>query len=221
MKKNIVLVLMGIACFLGFAAIAFAQGPATIVKRGNRRYTKNDFDQALKLYNQAQSAAPDSAEIDFDIGTAQYKKGDYQSAVSSFEKASATKDRDLEAKALYNIGNSKYKMGLLKENTNLAETVALMRESLDYYKRSIDLNSKDRDPKINHELVEKQLKVLLDKLKEQEQNQKEQKGENKEEKEQNKQPQEQQNNQEQDKNKEQQKERAQEENAQEVKKEAP
>ncbi|MCX5713644.1 MAG: tetratricopeptide repeat protein [Candidatus Omnitrophica bacterium] len=181
MKKNIFALVFW---FLWLTAIAFAEEPATMVRKANRLYNKNDFDQALKLYNQAQSQAPERPEIDFDLGTAQYKKGDYQAAVDSFEKACVTKDKVLEAKALYNIGNSKYKMGLLKENTDLSQTVALLRESLDYYKRSIDLDPQDPDPKVNHELVEKQLKILLDKLKQLQENQKQQKSEKKEEKEQ-------------------------------------
>jgi Ca-activated chloride channel family protein len=173
--------------FTGFAAVAFAEGPATIVQKANRLYNKNNFDQALKLYNQAQGEAPETPEIEFDIGAAQYKKGDYPAAIASFEKACVTKDAQLEAKALYNIANCKYKMGLLKENTDLSATVALLRESLNYYKRSIELNPKDQDPKVNHELVERQLKLLLDKLRqEQEKQQKQEKGQGKEEKEQDK-----------------------------------
>ncbi len=146
---------------------AFAETGAALTAKANRMYQAQKYDQALKLYNEALIKNPDSAEISYNIGSAQFKKGDYKAAIESFEKATVTREKKLEAKANYNIANSKYKLGKLKENTNLAATVQLLQESLDYYKRSIELDSRDEDAKVNHELVEKELKVLLDRLKQQ------------------------------------------------------
>jgi len=159
---------------LGLRVFAFADNPATIVGKGNNFYKQKKYDEALTLYNQAQIKNPDSARINYDIGAAQFKKGDYDAAISSFEKATAAKDNILESKANYNIANSKYRLGKLKENTDLSKAVKLSRESLDYYQRAIELNPRDEDAKANHELVERELKVLLDKLKQQQDKQKQQ-----------------------------------------------
>jgi tetratricopeptide (TPR) repeat protein len=96
-----------------------------------------------------------------------YKKGDFQNAVDAFTKSLLTEDKELEARANYNIANSKYSLGNLKINTDLSGSVSLYREALDYYKRAIELNQDDTEAKYNHELVEKKLKVLLDRLKNQ------------------------------------------------------
>jgi len=47
-------------------------------------------------------------------------------------KAVPQSDTELESKIYYNIGNSKYRQGNL-------------RESLDYYKKALELNPKDDD----------------------------------------------------------------------------
>ena len=154
------------------ASSCFAENSPGLINKANKLYDQKKYDEAIKLYNQAQIKLPDAAEINYNIGAAQYKKGDYASAMSFFEKATASRDKILESKANFNIGNAKYKLGKLKENTDLKETVSLLRQSLDYYKRAIELDLKDEDAKINHELVEKELKILLDKLK-QEQEKKE------------------------------------------------
>ena len=166
---------------IGFYLLAFAEDGAGLVNKANSLYGQKKYDAAIKLYNEAQIKSPDSAEISYNIGIAQYKKGDYDLAISSFEKATASKDNILESKANFNIANAKYKQGKLKENTELKETVNLLRQSLDYYKRAIELNSKDEDARINHELVEKELKMLLDKLKQEQDKQQAQSGQEKKE----------------------------------------
>ena len=183
MRKLILVILQSVFIVAGFYLFSFAEDSAGMVNKANSLYRQKKYDQAIKLYNEAQIKSPDSAQIIYNIGIAQYKKEDYALAVSSFEKATATKDKILESKANFNIANAKYKLGKLKENTELKETVDLLRQSLDYYKRAIELNAKDADARINHELVEKELKILLDKLKKEQDKKKEQSEQKKEEKE--------------------------------------
>ncbi len=173
MKKFTFIILQVIVFNCFTAVFSLAANSATMVNQGNKRYRENKYDEALKLYHQAQIKDPDSSRIEYNIGVAQFKKQDYVSAIGSFEKATATKDKVLEAKANYNIANSKYKLGVLKKNTDINQAVKLYRESLDYYKRAIDLDSKNTNAKINHELVEKELKTLLDQAKQQQDKQKE------------------------------------------------
>ena len=150
-----------------FTCSAFAESSAGIVKNANKLYKNKKYDNSLKEYNEALTKSPDSSIINFNIGAAQYKKGDYEKAISSFTKALTSENRKLEAKVNYNIGNCKYKQAALKENTDLASAVSLLRDSLDYYKRAIELDEGGKDAKFNHEFVEKKLKVLLDKQKQQ------------------------------------------------------
>jgi len=86
---------------------------------------------------------PDSDIVNFNIGATLYKKEDYQKATDAFTKALTSDNKKIEADALYNLGNCKYKLGKLKENTDLSATVGLLRESLDYYKRAVELDQKN------------------------------------------------------------------------------
>ena len=162
-----------------FTCPAFAESSAGIVKNANRLYKNKKYDDALKEYNRALIKSPDSAIINFNTGAAQYKKGDYENAVSSIRKALTAENGKLEVKANYNIGNCKYKQATLKENTDLSSAISLLKDSLAYYKRVIELDEKNKDAKFNHKFVEKKLKELLDKQK------KQQKQDDKEDKEKN------------------------------------
>lgn len=166
MKKRISLLLFQAFIFLA-APFVFAKDSATIAADANRLYKAGKYDAALKLYDEALISNPDSPILHFNLGSANFKKGDYEKAVSWFEKAALSGDTQLEAKANYNIGNAKYKLGKRKENTNLSATVKLLGEALDYYKRAIEVNNKGKAAKINYELVERELKALWDKLKQQ------------------------------------------------------
>lgn len=207
--KNIILAILFL---FSQPVLCFAESAAKAVRKGNRLYKEKKYDEAIKNYNEAQITMPDSEVVNFDTGAALYKKGDYEKAVDSFTKGLTTEDPALESKANYNIGNSKYRQAELKENTELEAAIALCREALDYYKRAIELNKKDKDAKYNHEFVEKKLKTLLDKLKrQQEQKKKQEKQKEKQKKDKQKQKQEK-------KQKQQQKDKEKEEKKQQEKK---
>jgi len=190
MRRSVLIILQSVLIIFVSYLCCFAESSCGLVNRANSLYKQKKYDEAIKLYNEAQIKSPDSAEINYNIGISQYKKEDYVSAVSFLEKATTSKDKILESRANFNIGNAKYKLGKLKENTDLKETVNLLRQSLDYYKRAIELDSKDEDARINHELVEKELKMLLDKLKQEQDRKKEQPEQEKKTKEEQGQPQE-------------------------------
>jgi Ca-activated chloride channel family protein len=141
------------------------------IKEGNRYYKQGDYDKALEKYEAAGEASPDSDIVNLNKGTAYYQKGQYKEAIDSFTKALNTEDKKTESDAIYNIANARYKLGSVNAENDINSAVSLYRESLDYYKRAIELDEGNRDAKYNHELVERELKVLLDKLKNQEQQQ--------------------------------------------------
>ena len=164
MKK---LFLSGIIITCLFRAQALALSVAGAVEKGNRLYGDKKYEDALKHYDQALTRQPDSAVINFDAGAAQYKTKEYNKANSSFEKSLITEDKGLEAKANYNLGNSKYMLGLSKENADLSAAVQLLEGALNNYKRTQELTSKDEDAKVNYKIVAEKLKELKEKLKQQ------------------------------------------------------
>jgi Ca-activated chloride channel family protein len=171
-RCTIGIILINLCVFAAVSSASFAATEAKKnVKEANRLYQKEKLDEALQKYSEASVSLPDSDIVNFNIGTVLYKKEDYKKAIDSFTKALTSDNKKLEADALYNLGNCKYKLGKLKENTDLSTTVVLLRESLDYYKRAIDLDQKNTEARFNHEFVERELKVLLDKLKQQEEKQ--------------------------------------------------
>jgi len=179
MKTKTVITLL----IFSMLSIAWINPKADKIKAGNRLYNQSKFDEAMDNYNDVLIDLPNSPYIHYNIGNAAYKKGDYEKAIEAYTKSLATDNPALEEKANYNIGNCKYKQGKLKENTDLAEAIKLYREALDYYKRAIDLNPKNVDAKFNHEFIERKIKKLLDRQKQEQKNQQDKKQQNKQEQE--------------------------------------
>lgn len=129
------------------------------------------FESDLEKYEKAVEKDPDSDVANYNLGTAYYRKGEYEKSIDSFMRALNTEDSEIEAKSIYNMANSKYKMGSLQAGKDLNTAIGHYKESLDYYRRAMELDESDRDAKYNHELVEKKLKILLDEMKNQQQQQ--------------------------------------------------
>ncbi|MCX7927692.1 MAG: tetratricopeptide repeat protein [Candidatus Omnitrophica bacterium] len=152
------------SCFAATSSVA-----KEAMKKAKQLYHQGKFDQAIEQYHQASLGLPESETLAFNMGTSYYKKGDYEKALEHFTKSLATQDKIIEADALYNIGNTHYQIGRRKEQIDLEAAIAHYRSALDYYKRAIELDQKNKDARFNHEFVERRLKILLDKLKQQKQ----------------------------------------------------
>ena len=155
------------------SAAAFADSPGRLVSKGNRQYQKKDFTKALDLYDKASVKAPESAIIAFNKGDAFYKKEDYEKAREQFQQAaSATKSLPLEAKAWYNLGNVSFKEGGRQEDSDLQKALESYQESVKHYGTALDKDPGLRAAAENMEIARLKIKDLLDKIKNQQQNQK-------------------------------------------------
>ena len=83
-----------LAVFILSAGLAYAKDDAaSLTAKANRLYKEGKYDQALSLYSRALIVSPDSVRLNFNIGAANYKKGDYEKAAGYFEKAALTEDK--------------------------------------------------------------------------------------------------------------------------------
>lgn len=193
-------------CLVAASGAALADSPGRLVSKGIKHYNRKDYVKALDLYDMASVKAPESAIIAFDRGDAFYKKEDYEKAREQFQQA-ASKSTSLpfEAKAWYNLGNCAFKEGGRQEDSDLKKALESYQESVKLYGTALEKDPKLHDAAENMEIARLKIKDLLDKIKNQEQNQKQQGQQNQQQQNQQQQNQQQQNQQAGAENKDQQK----------------
>jgi len=118
-------------------------------------YNNKKYADAEVNFKKAIEKDKDKFESNFNLGDAIYKQGRYDESSKYFLEAfQKTKDTDLKAKSLYNLGNS-----LLKGNK--------IQESINAYKNSLKLNPNDKEAKYNLSYALNMLKQNQDKNKNQ------------------------------------------------------
>ena len=142
------------ACLVLGLLSASTAGIKGKVDSGNSRYKKGDYEGALSKYQDAQIDEPENPVLHFNSGDALFKAEKYEEAMKEYEKASYSKDIEVQAKSYYNMGNSLYRSEKLPE-------------AIQYYQKCLELDSNDRDAKYNIELARKKLKENIDKNKQQ------------------------------------------------------
>ena len=138
-----------LAC-IAIAAAVFATGGVDrnarrLNKEGNRNFSDGDFPAASEQYQDAQTRAPQSPEIAYNLGNALYRQGNFAAAAEQLRRAAAG-GVAVGSQSWYNLGNALFK------SQNLEEAAAA-------YRRALALAPDDRDAKIN---FEKTLQAMRD-----------------------------------------------------------
>lgn len=126
-------------------SIVLAQSARTRVLEGNKLYGEEKFDAANNKYRDALNDDPLSPIIHYNIGNTYHQKKNYEEALQEYDKSLSSDNVLYQAQSYYNTGNTLFRMGKLLE-------------SIEAYKRALELNPDDTDAKYNLEYVRALLK---------------------------------------------------------------
>ncbi len=109
------------------------------VRRGNDKYEKESYEEAIEHYGKAIAAAPGSIEPIFNMGSALIKSEQYEEAdkILNAIVADSLQSDNIVAHAYYNLGNSQFQQQKYEE-------------ALESYKQSILLDPTDVEAKYNY-----------------------------------------------------------------------
>ena len=92
--------------FLSFALSVSAQSDEKAIRKGNRKYRKSNYTEAIAKYKEALNLRPNNANAQFNLGDAYYGMQYYDSAYAAFEKVvEMSPDAKLKSNAVFNMGN--------------------------------------------------------------------------------------------------------------------
>ncbi len=140
----------------------------------SRFYEQGKYDEALERYQKAAEKQTENWPLFYDLGAAAYKAGRPDEAASAFERALGSKDPTLQAKALYNLGNSYFRLGEAAEKQSRQQAMPQYEHSAKSFESSLTVNPHDEDAKYNLEMVKKKIEELKKQQQQQNQNQQQQ-----------------------------------------------
>jgi tetratricopeptide (TPR) repeat protein len=146
-------------CFILITAFSFcaanAQKENVAIKKGNRLYKEQKFDESQKQYQQALQQSPDNPSANYNMGNAQFRKNSFDDASKSYDAViSKTNDNAVKEKSYYNKGVASIKQKKLEE-------------SIAAWKDALKLDQNDEEARDN---LEKALRELKQKQQQQQQN---------------------------------------------------
>ena len=108
-----------------------------LVNDGNRAFRSEEYEEALRAYDQALEQDPDSPYASLNRANALYRSGDYAEAAKAYDEAvGQSLDRDvpeLQAAGLHNLGNALYRQGEQVAPTNPGQAIkSLARATRSY-----------------------------------------------------------------------------------------
>jgi len=149
--KNIITILICLASFL----LSNAQKENIAIKKGNRLYKEQKFDESQKQYQQALKQSPDNPSANYNLGNAQFRKNSFDDASKSYDEViSKTNDNTVKEKSYYNKGVASIKQQKLEE-------------SIAAWKDALKLDPSDEEARDN---LTKALRELKQKQQQQQQN---------------------------------------------------
>lgn len=170
---------------LFFVTLAVRAGGAwEAMQQGLKDYAAGNFSTAATNFDGAVTAAEkekfDPAVPSFNRANALLMSGKPQDAAQAYEQSLRTSDLGLQGRAYHNRGNSLLGVaGAQEQQQKFEEAIKSVDEAMAMYERSMLLDPKDRDPKVNYELAGLKRRELEEKKKQQEQEQQQNKEQNK------------------------------------------
>ncbi|MBI4389440.1 MAG: tetratricopeptide repeat protein [Nitrospinae bacterium] len=114
------------------------------IKGAVSSYNRQEYENAAKLFQDAQTDRPGDPRLAYNLGNSAYKLGKFDQAVHAYSQALAD-DSPLKQNSLYNTGNALFRLGKLEE-------------AVSAYKEALKLDPNDMDSKFNLEFAREQLK---------------------------------------------------------------
>ena len=155
-----------------------------IAQPGNLAYQQQDYGKAVAEYTKAQDLEPLSAEIRYNLGAAQFRQEEYDTALEEFTEGARADDLLMAAQAYYNLGNARYKkskrefeatsveaQGQEGAKNPVQEYVQKLENCVKDYEECLKRNPNDADAKYNLEVIRREIKNLMRRDPNQQQNQ--------------------------------------------------
>ncbi len=147
------------AVALGIAALAARSAHAS-PRSAERAYHDGKYAEATNDYEHEVAGKPSDPKLQFNLGAAAYKSGDYTKAGAALDHALHAAPVELQQNAYYDLGNTEYRAGQQTVEKEPSQTIEAWKKAIGSYEAAIKLDAKDADAIYNRDLVKRKLAEL-------------------------------------------------------------
>ncbi len=141
-----------LSCMLLLAGTVQAN-PTKLFQQGNKALADEQFEEAINLYVEAVEEAPDSAEIQYNLGHAQYRTGAFTDAAGSYEFAASLAQTDpLRGQCWYNLGNCMVRVAEGLRESDPHATGSYCYQAAEIYRTALSYDAQLSDAAYNLEI---------------------------------------------------------------------
>ena len=144
---------------------------------GIEAYERQDYKGAMTEFDRQLQKRKESAELNFDLGTAAYKSGEFGKALDAFSNAITSPDPGLRSAAEYNLGNTLFQQGAQLQQKE--QRVQHWKDALQHYDQALKVTPGNKDAEYNRDVVRKLLEEKEPPKQDQQQQQKDKKDDQK------------------------------------------
>ena len=125
---------------------------------GVEAYEREDYKGAMDEFGRQLQRQRNSEALQFNLGAAAYKSGDFAKALDAFAKAVTSPDPNLHAAAEYNIGNTLFQQGAAVVEKD--KKVLVWKDALQHYEQALKVEPQHPNAEHNRDIVRKLLAEL-------------------------------------------------------------
>ena len=148
------------AVAVALGLMALPAGLRASPQSAEKAYEKGNFTGSQQQYAEAARKNPNTPVLQFNLGAAAYKAGQYDEAATAFQKTLPGEKIGMQQLAYYNLGNTQFRVGQKSVTAKPEETIKSWQEALQSYEAALKLKPDDADAKFNRDLVKKKLEEL-------------------------------------------------------------
>jgi Ca-activated chloride channel family protein len=153
-------------------AMTAAHAAQASTRDAERAYHEGKFKQSADEYGRAVARSPEDVKLQYNLGVAAYKSGDFAKAGAALDQSLHSDRLDLQENAYYDLGNVLYRVGQESVAKKLEVTTDKWKKSIASYESALKLNPKDQDAVYNRDLVKRRLAALEEQQKQQDEKKK-------------------------------------------------
>jgi len=157
--------LFAILLELTLLQFAQAQDAQESVRRGNKLYKQQQYNEAVEEYEQALIVMPEALVPKFNKANSYYRLDDLSEAIDTYRDVTAeSKDMKLVTGGRYNLGNCYFQQGMKQRDSSPQKAIDDLKTGIGYWREVLDIEPENEKAAKNIEVARLLIKDIIDQI---------------------------------------------------------